>query len=566
MQHSKIINTFIFICAITTLFSQENKTGIYYNMAGEVFVKSDKQIFLYIATDSSQTPQMITPSKKGNSRKSIVLDKHGTHQFKHWNTNSQTHESYTIYSDGIKPVTKYTEDVYQKQIVRDTLFYGKDLKVTLSANDEMSKVNNTFYQIDNSQFLPYTDTISINKEGTYIFSYYSIDNVGNIEDIKKKEFSVDITPPKSNYSILGVSLDTVLSLKSILKLDAEDNFSGVKDIFYQIDEGKWHKYNNQKIPLEGLEDDEHTLKYYAVDEVGNKETEQSLNFYFDISAPLVSLIALGDKFVLQGRVYFSGRTKLILLALDNKAGLKEIMYSIDNKPFEPYKDAFYLPPTPGFHNVKYYARDKVDNKGVGKDEYSIYEQVSDMFFVDLLGPNISSKFIGPYIERDGQVYVCNETKIIISAKDKEAGIKQISYSVDTDTAEIEYKNNVELNFEEGSHRINAIAYDNVNNRNILPIEFITDTKGPVIFEYFSIKSVAIDTIPVVPSYSNLYLAANDAMTGTGEIKYSINDGDYRIYRKPISGLLKNKLYKVDIIATDKLRNISNKTFYFKTLE
>ena len=43
---------------------------------------------------------------------------------------------------------------------------------------------------------------------------------------------------------------------------------------------------------------------------------------------------LGDKFLANGKIYFSARTKLKIIAIDNKVGVQEVKYNIGNSPLE----------------------------------------------------------------------------------------------------------------------------------------------------------------------------------------------------------------------------------------
>jgi hypothetical protein len=71
---------------------------------------------------------------------------------------------------------------------------------------------------------------------------------------------------------------------------------------------------------------------------------------------------LGDRFIVDERVYFSGRTKLKITAIDNKVGIKKVMYSVNEEAFSAYAEPFYLPARQGTHTIKYHAIDSLDNR------------------------------------------------------------------------------------------------------------------------------------------------------------------------------------------------------------
>jgi len=78
----------------------------------------------------------------------------------------------------------------------------------------------------------------------------------------------------------------------------------------------------QPIKLSSLAEGEHTLTYFSVDKVNNNEEKKTHTFFLDKSAPRVISEVVGNTFIANGREYFSGRTKLKLVALDNKAGVR----------------------------------------------------------------------------------------------------------------------------------------------------------------------------------------------------------------------------------------------------
>ncbi len=566
---TKIIALVVSLAILTTyhLDAQESNKGIYVDGKQNVYIQLDSPIYFYIATDTSQAPQRINVKNGQVSDKYIQISKHGVHHLKHKNIVTNRVEEIILNVDGMSPKTKLKMENATKSSFNGKIYYSGNMKLSLNAIDNMSKVKKTYYSINNSAFKEYTDTLSFKESGRYDFSYYSVDNVGNVEKRKHIIFNVDMQAPKVKLLLEGRRIDTIFTTNTTVKLFAEDDVAGVSKIYYQIDGGKWHICKNNEVPIKQLNDDEHTLKYYVTDRVNNESAIEQFRFYLDKKAPLVSLITLGDKFVLNNKTYFSGRTKLVLFALDNKSGVDSIMYSIDNKDYTKYSEAFYLPSEAGQHTIKYYAIDKVGNKGVGEDDYSVYAQKSDVFIVDLLGPDIHYKLIGNYIKRKQKILINKNTKIKISAIDKESGLKSIKYSVDDDTTEINYQDDIKVSeiADDHSLKLQFSAYDNVNNRNILPVSFILDVTPPEIFHFFSVKPKQQEEgLQTIPAYSKLFLAAKDALVGVKSIQYSINGSKYIKYRKAIRGFIKNKTYNIKVRAIDKLDNKNEYTVKFKT--
>lgn len=55
-------------------------------------------------------------------------------------------------------------------------------------------VDYTYYKINDDGWKEYTGKITVSDAGIHLFSYYSVDNDGNQEEIKTKEFTIDYTP------------------------------------------------------------------------------------------------------------------------------------------------------------------------------------------------------------------------------------------------------------------------------------------------------------------------------------------------------------------------------------
>ena len=334
--------------------------------------------------------------------------------------------------------------------------------------------------------------------------------------------------------------------------------SGVKAIYYKVNDGDYQRYTSGFISLEKFKDGPYTVDYYSVDNVGNESQPQSFAFYFDNTAPILSSDILGDKFIVGDKVYFSGRTKLNLTAVDNRAGVKDIMYSINERAFQKYIKPFYLPNISGVHTVRFYAVDSILNK---KDEAQINHTVNRVY-IDLTGPDLETALDGATFKVRDTVYISSKTKIRIKALDKESGLKQITYKLDDDKEEVLYENGIQVQ-EDGFHRLRYFGYDNVNNRNRGEIIFSVDNGGPEIFIHFSIPyTEQRDSLKVYPSSLQLYLGASDKKTGAKNISYQVNDGPVKKYLGMIEGFQIGKSYVLKIRATDKLDNETTQEVQF----
>ena len=545
---------------------EEHKKTTFTDSLGRFIIQVDMPLYLYVATSPDETPRRLVRNDKPENEP-LYLDGPGKHRIRHQDAVNHRDDFFDIYADGQAPKTTITLTGAPTVVSDGVTYFGKNLSASLSATDDLAGLKQIFISTDNVNFAPYR-SIDTSREGNHSMSFYSVDNVGNVEPVKQREYVLDFSPPVTNHNIEGILKDEIIAKNSQISLISTDNLSGVERIMYRFNNEPEKIYRpGSLISFSHLPDGMHTLYYYAEDRVKNKETEKSVNLFYDKSPPIVSTDVLGDRFIVNDKVYFSGRTKLKLTAVDNKSGVKEIQYSINNAPFVVYDDPFYLPSVAGKHTIRYYAVDEMGNSSSGDYTYN-----SGIIYVDLTGPILSHQLAGPNFKKGDVQFISPESTIILKAVDNESGLQYISYCIDDQTEEIRYEGPFSVK-KSGTFKIRYFGYDNVNNRNANEFEITVDGEGPEIFSKFSIPRLdeaTADNDPeflgVYPSYVIFYLAATDILTGNAEIFYSINGEREQPYTTPIRRFTKNSSYTVSIRAKDQLGNFSEKTVKFKTAD
>ncbi|RJE71524.1 hypothetical protein BGP76_05350 [Reichenbachiella sp. MSK19-1] len=472
-----------------------------------------------------------------------------------------------VYADGLSPRTQLeivTTNVYSNANIEYT---GSGAVVFLHSSDAMSGVEQIYYSLNEDGFAPYTTEIELRESGLNHLRYYAVDHVGNVETLHEQSIMVDLNSPVSTHRIDGIQIQEAYSQGASLVLESMDSLSGIKAIYYQLDSGEYQLYSGRNLLLDFLTNGYHTLQYYAVDYVGNTEPVNTYEFYFDTAAPLMAADILGDRFIVGDQIYFSGRTKMKFTAVDNKAGIEHIKYSIDSQPFLDYDQPFYLPSAAGTHVIKYFAIDRFGNKtndAKSARSFHEYEHQATKVYVDLTGPDLSYSFTGDLIETRDTVFVNSSTKVILQATDNESGMQKITYSLEGSAEEFDFIEG--LNFvESGYHAVDFYGYDNVNNRNVNHMDMFVDNQGPKIFYYFSSKPYA--TSPEGEFYTNgtaIYLAAQDDHVGLKELYYRVDDGKERVYVGKVKFVQKNQKQILYIRAVDLLGNESEAEVLFVT--
>jgi hypothetical protein len=548
----KFLNLIFLSLASIVLHAQtqlDHKKKTYVDSLGRYYQQATMPVYILIANSPDGATTQLLPSAK----KEVFLEGHGPHALKHENHVTNQNDEFIIFADGLAPVTA-SSFLSAPAYTSAKQYYGPGLIVTLRAKDEMSGVEAVFHAVNGKPFDKYKQ-VQFGKEGTYSYTYYAVDNTGNAEKTNTRNFVLDLTPPASFHNIVGISDQSVISVSSKIYLTVSDSLSGVGNTFYKFDKETFRPYTGGNIAFQYMADGDHELTYYSVDHVTNRENEKSVKFYLDKTAPIMSADVLGDKFIVGEKVYFSGRTKLKLTSVDNKSGIKETMFSINDGPFGIYTEPFYLPGKSGFHTVKFYAVDNTNNTVNDDFNHSV-----GVVYVDLTGPAISHSFVGPTFVKADTVYVNPKTKVVLAGSDPEAGLKQVAYAFNNSTTEEVYTNKpVELSAT-GFQTLNYFGYDNVNNKNSKSTFFIVDSKGPEIAHQFA----GAPNKERYPSYTAIYLSATDSEVGADQIRYSINGAKEMVYSAPIKGFAKNKDYTVKITATDLLGNVSSTEVKFKT--
>ena len=270
---------------------------------------------------------------------------------------------------------------------------------------------------------------------------------------------------------------------------------------------------------------------------------------------------VGNTFIANGKEYFSGRTKLKLVALDNKAGVKEILYSVNGGQYTLYEEPFFLTQA-GNLDIDVLAIDKVNNKQTIEE---ISGNSKNRSYVDLSGPNLSHSFSGPSFEINDTTYLNGTSKIILTGTDSESGFKEIDWQLNSGSLET-YDGPISI-VGEGFYNITFNGYDNLQNSNTSNALVYIDNTGPDIFNRFSIESSKVreidgDELTVYPPHVVLFLSATDKHAGLDNITYRVNGSGDLAYRGLIQDFKKNTKYTITVNVTDKLGNENAKEVKF----
>ncbi|MFK7952323.1 MAG: hypothetical protein AB8B73_05710 [Ekhidna sp.] len=569
MKVKHFLSALAFISVLTSIAQTQTKhePKIFRDSIDRVHVNMELPVYLSISSTPDGSDSQVLKGQDPKYSYPMFLDTEGYNSIRSpWKVNPETKETvypkedvvFEVYADSKAPISKMTFASNKKNVEGGKVAVG-DGKVTLVSEDALSGVQSIYYSIDKAPYQKYSMPFSL-EEKEYNIQYYAVDNVGNIEEVKEINLYLDKTAPATEMTVDGDLSETVLSSRSTIKLDASDKSSEILKTYYSIDEGRKTTYV-RPISLTTLSEGEHTISYFSEDILNNAEDKNTYTFFLDKSAPRVIDEIIGNTFISNGKEYYSGKTKLKLVSLDNKSGVKEVRYSVNGGEFKLYEDPFYLTQS-GALSIELLAIDKVNNKA----RIDAFSDKSNMrSFVDLSGPELDYSLTGPSFKVKDTVYISERTKISLTGKDAEAGFKEIDYQVGSSSSS-SYSDPLSIK-EEGFHKITYNGYDNLQNSNTSNIFCLVDNTGPEVFSRFSIetsKTKTIDgkTVSVYPPHVVLFLSATDRYAGLDKISYQINGSSNQPYRSLIEDFARNKLYTIVVSVSDKLGNSNEKEVQF----
>ncbi len=266
--------------------------------------------------------------------------------------------SIVLTADGAHVVDFYTIDLAGREETMQTLLIDIDqlppvttasvadeYDVTLTAIDAGIGVDYTMYRLDEGTWTLYTGMFTAGTTGLVLVEFYSVDLMGNIEDVRSV-LAGDMVAPTTSYEVEGTAGEAGWYVSDVtIALTSEDNAdgSGVDHVSYRIDGESWYTYS---VPVGLTAEGEHTFEFYAEDVAGNIEDTQSLSVDIDTEAPITA--------------YVVTNSTVTLTASDPTSGVGVTMYRIDGGDWTVYTAPFEVTGS-GNHTVEFSATDAAGN-------------------------------------------------------------------------------------------------------------------------------------------------------------------------------------------------------------
>ncbi|MCX6775947.1 MAG: DNRLRE domain-containing protein [Candidatus Micrarchaeota archaeon] len=379
----------------------------------------------------------------------------------------------------------------------------------------------------------YNDTavFNISEDSCHLIEYWSVDELGNTEPVKKQCVYVDNKAPDltkviGDPKIQGEGFTWITQNTPIDMYCVDQNPHPVDNVNiwyrYKVDDGSWSNWMQYTSSFTFAEDSNHTLQYYCEDALGNSNgtIEQPHEQYYKVdSTPPNTIKTYGTPFYTNGvSEWINSNTSVTLTATDGgeicAVGVNKTYWRntlVDNEfcasekacagangtgSFNEYTGPFYKPED-SCHLIEFYSVD-----ALGNVEQTQWQCV----YVDNKPP-ISNKTVGEPKKQvdcstvdsstytDGCYYATLQTPIMINCTDQDP------HPIDNVTVyyKIDWKNESGDGWQEGQwvdvnsalirvpydndsyHRLMWYCVDALNNTENMHSELdIVDTQPPII--------------------------------------------------------------------------------------
>lgn len=278
------------------------------------------------------------------------------------------------------------EDVIALKGTPKTFTDGYNTYVNDKIQFKLSDVDNImqdkiFYRINTEEDQEYTGPFSLKDEGSQVIYYYSVDKMGNKEELRSLNVIVDKTAPEvivtitAPFSRTGDKVYASDQFKYDYAISAKDNISGVGSVGYAVEDGEYMEYlkpfsiNSAKpVNISIAAEDrvgnltkKHVTK--IVDEDGNvlAESIDDIVINVDNIAPVVEITPDREFYIKDSTKVASKDYKYSIAASDDESGVKAIYYRINSRSeFILYTGPIQFN-TNGWYKIEAIAKDNVGN-------------------------------------------------------------------------------------------------------------------------------------------------------------------------------------------------------------
>lgn len=219
------------------------------------------------------------------------------------------------------------------------------------------------------------------SSGTHLVEARGENSAGNVEaPFAVDTTTVDIVSPITSVSYSSpmyiASTTTYVSKRTSFTLASFDDVSGVAGTYYRIDSSSWTSYSAAS-SFSQVSEGMHTLYFYSIDVLGNKETTRSVHITVDETEPDIFSV-----YPTNGTIVGSLDVSVSWSGSDNGSGIDHYETKIDMADYiskDTSTNHTFLEVTNGNHTVYIKAFDKLGNS----------KEFFANFLVDTSAPTVS---------------------------------------------------------------------------------------------------------------------------------------------------------------------------------
>jgi large repetitive protein len=351
--------------------------------------------------------------------------------------------------------------------------------VELTATDDLSGVANTYYSLNGIDFIEGT-SIVVSEAGVSTVSFYSVDNAGNIEEVKTVEVKIDENPPVTTSNVT----DEWQKDSFLVKLTATDDLSGIKDTYYSVNGSDYVRGATAFVSDPGV----NTVTFFSVDNAGNIEEVKTVSIKIDKTAPVTTSNIIDQ--------WNQGKVAVELTATDDLSGVAKTYYSINGLEFV---EGTTFTVNEEVSEVSFYSEDIAGN---------VEEVKTVKVKIDTVAPETISNVTDQWNQ--------GEVAVQLTATDDLSGVSKTYYSINGS----EFVEGTTFTVtDEAVNEVSFYSVDNAGNvEDVKTVEVKIDTVAPEttsnVYDLWNQGEVAVE------------LTATDDLSGVAKTFYSINGSEF----------------------------------------
>jgi hypothetical protein len=365
--------------------------------------------------------------------------------------------------------------------------------VTLSAQDDQSGVDDTYYRVSGGTWQTYATPITVTAQGTTTIDYYSVDVAGNVEAVQTTTVRIDIVAPTTTADLSPPAANGWHRAPVTVTLSAQDDRSGVDDTYYRVSGGAWRTYTT---PITVTTQGTTSISYRSVDVAGNVEPVQTATVRLDSVPPTTEA-----RMVTTATVALTGT--------DGTSGVAHTRYRIEGGAWQTYAAPFTVSQDVTV-TVGYYSIDVAGN-------VEATQTITVSAKPDTTAPQTTASVSPP----PASGWHRTPVTVTLSAQDVWSGVDYTRYRLNADDWQT-YTTPIAVTTQ-GTTTVAYYSVDRKGNR-----EATQET------------TVRLDSVPpttvaqVVTETATVALTGTDGTSGVAQTYYRLDADGWQTYTVPIS--------------------------------